>query len=180
MSEENPYQNPYDAPASQNYVDPKHGGGALVPQVRIVAILMMIQGVLEILMGIYFVVLGVVMPQMLASNMANQPNQPPPDQVEMISNITVGVFLAGGAIVLLIGVLRLVAGIRGVTYRGRMLGLFTHFAGFLVIATCYCFPTALAVGIYGLVVYFNADVALAFRLRKDGLSSEEVLAHFGR
>jgi len=165
--------NPYSA-TSESQGSRRPGSGALVPQVRIVAILMIVQAVLELLFGAYFVVMGVAMPAL----MANQPNQMPPEQQEMFNKFFLGYFLIAGGCAIVIALIRLVAGILGVTYRGRMLGIVSHIGGLLTIATCYCFPTAIAVGIYGCIIYFNADVAQAFKLRSDGLTSEQVLAHF--
>ena len=179
MSQENPYNSPVADPGSRGH-GPERGSGTFVPQVRIVAILMIFLGVLEALFGIYFVVMGFVMPEMMQAQMQNQPNGIPANQQAMVSKFLVGYFFIAGGLALLIGVLRVIAGILGVQYRGRVLGLCTHIGGILVIATLYCIPTALALGIYGCVVYFNRDVVQAFRMRQEGRSTEEIFAYFGR
>lgn len=169
MNSENPYSATH---LSQDNRRPS--SGKLVPQVRIVAILMIVQAVLELLFGAYYVVLGIAMPAI----MANQPNQMPAEQQEMFNTYFLGFFLVAGGCTIIISLLRLVAGILGITYRGRILGIVSHIGGFLIIVTCYCFPTAIALGIYGCIIYFNGDVAQAFKLRSEGYTSEQVLAHF--
>lgn len=168
-------ENPYSSPSESQSVKPQ-GEGKLVPQVRIVAILMMIQAVVEILYGLYCGAMGFVMPAL----MAGQQNQIPAEQQEMFNTVFYSFFFVTAALGIFIGTLRLVAGILGVTYRGRTLGIVSHIGGFLTIATCYCFPTAIALGIYGCIVYFNVDVAKAFELRSRGYTSEQILAHFKR
>ena len=152
----------------------------MVPQVRIVAILMMIQGTFETLMGIYLLVMGFVMPGVMEAQMQAQQQQMPADQQDVFNTAFVSYFFAAGGVSLLFGVLRLVAGIMGIQYRGRGLGLISHFAGLLLLATCYCFPTALALGVYGCIVYFNADVVQAFRMRQQGRTIQEIFTHFGQ
>ena len=169
---ENP-ENPYSATGQSQFVSP-NGSGKFVPQVRIVAILMIVQAVLEILFGAYYVVMGFAMPVM----MAQQQQQMPDEQLEMFNTYFFGFFFVAGGVTIVIAILRLVAGILGVTYRGRTLGIVSHIGGFLIIATCYCFPTAIALGVYGCIVYFNADVAQAFKLRSQGYTSEQILEHF--
>ena len=174
MNDENPFSNPEQSQRveQQGY---RQGYSKLVPQVRIVAILMIVQAVLEFLIGIYFVVMGFAWPTM----MANQPNQMPAEQ-EFVNKYLFAIFLILGGCAIVIAILRLVAGILGVSYRGRTLGIVSHISGFLMLVTCYCFPTAIGLGIYGCIVYFNSDVAQAFTMRSNGYTSEQVLAHFNR
>ncbi len=166
-------ENPYSATSQSQYVSPD-GNGKFVPQVRIVAILMIVQAVLEILFGAYYIVMGFMMPAM----MAQQQPQLPAEQLEVFNTYFFGFFFVAGGLIIAMAGLRLVAGILGVTYRGRILGIISHIGGFLMVATCYCFPTAIALGVYGCIVYFNADVAKAFQLRSQGYTSEQVLEHF--
>ena len=171
-------QNPYNAHSER----PQRPGatGTFVPQVRIVAILMMIQGAFETMFGIYLLVMGFVMPNVMDAQMQAQQNQMPADQQEVFNTFFVGYFFVAGGASLLIGILRLVGGIMGIQYRGRGLGLASHFAGLLMLVTCYCFPTSLALGVYGCIVYFNSDVVQAFRMRQSGRSTQEIFTHFGR
>ena len=109
-----------------------------------------------------------------------QQNSMPPEQQEMIENVFFFYFGIGGGLVLIIGVLRLVAGILGVMYRGRTLGLVTHFLGLVSMLTCYCLPTAIGVCVYGCVVYFNSDVAHAFKMIAEGYTVQEINEFFLR
>ncbi len=44
--------------------------------------------------------------------------------------------------------------------------------------TCYCAPTAIALGVYGLITYLNYEVAQAFVMGEAGRTREEILAAF--
>lgn len=120
----NPYQSPsfdpkqfQDVPA---YVPPPANSYGTVYQVRIVSILNAVQGMLEIPMGLFYVVLAFFFPVMikLDPNLKNRPD-PPPEQMFWI---LAAVYLAIGIPVLLAGVLRIVAGFQNYRYKSRMLG----------------------------------------------------------
>ena len=143
-------ENPYSATSQSQYVSPD-GNGKFVPQVRIVAILMIVQAVLEILFGAYYIVMGFMMPAM----MAQQQPQLPAEQLEVFNTYFFGFFFVAGGLIIAMAGLRLVAGILGVTYRGRILGIISHIGGFLMVATCYCFPTAIALGVYLSLIHIS-------------------------
>lgn len=150
------------------------GRGSCVPQIRIVAIFMIVQSVLELMMGGCLVVLGVAMPWA----MSQQPqNQIPADERWFFDATFIGVGLCG-AVLLVASILRLIAGIMGVMYLGRMLGLVTHFLGLVSLFTCYCLPTSLGICIWGSIVYLNADVKRAFEMRSEGSTIAEIDAFF--
>jgi hypothetical protein len=148
----------------------------MVRQVTVVAILMIVQGGLEILMGIFMTVMGPVMFTMF-SQMPQQPGVqgPPPE----LGGIIGGVYIVLGVAALIAGVLRIIAGIRNLKYRGRGLGLVALFAGVLTLPG-YCCLTSIGLLIYGLIVYFNADVARAFEMGEQGRSADEIKAAFDR
>ncbi len=77
-----------------------------------------------------------------------------------------------------LGVLHLAAAYFGFDYRYRAFGITTLILGLCSLLTLYCAPTAIGLGIYGLIVYFNPAVVRAFELRKAGLSKQEMLAEF--
>ena len=137
---------------------------------------MAIQGVLEFLFGLYFIGMGFFFPRMLA--MQQQQNQMSPEQIETMSTVMFTIFFVGGIIVTLLGILRFVAGILGFNFRGRGLGIASHFLGLLSIFSIYCVITALPLCIYGCIVYFNREVTHAFQMKRDGQSSHEILSYF--
>ena len=77
-------------------------------------------------------------------------------------------------------VLHVVAGLRNWRFRGRILGIVALAAGMVTVLTCYCLPTAMALGIYGLIVYLNGEVSDAFRMAEAGQSADQIFATFRR
>jgi hypothetical protein len=75
-------------------------------------------------------------------------------------------------------VLNIVAGARSLRFRGRGLALTALFLNIIPMFTFYCAPTSLAVMIYGLIVFFNGEVAQAFRLAGEGVPAEEIRRGF--
>lgn len=169
LDSENPYATPVEV---QSYVPtpfPNGAGGAYIRQVKPLCICMIIQGTLETLMGTGFILMGIVVPAMI------QMNQRGPQQVQ---TILILVYSVMGLIALVVGVLRIVAGIRGLYFRGYVLGITTHFLGMLNFATLYCLPTSLALCIWGCMVHFNPEVKYAFRMGAEGQDANEIEAGF--
>lgn len=185
--DENPFRdNPYAAS------DPTLGekGGApfvvtpasnrgLVTHVPVVAVFMIVQGVLELLMGIGLVGLGFGMPFLMKEELQRNPpggNAPSP---EMVSWIFIGVYGILGLLVLLGCALHIVAGFLNFGYRARTLGIVALITGMATtLVTCYCAPTAIAIGVYGLVCYLNPSVTQAFQMVAAGKPKSEVLRWF--
>lgn len=141
----------------------------MVGQVKVVSILMMVQGGLAILMGLLQVVGS-------AANLAGVGSRPPGN--ETLFNILFGLQLLLGLAVLVVGPLTIFAGIKASKFQSRKLALVALFANILPIFTCYCAPTSLAVMIYGLIVMFNAQVAEAFQLGEQGTPPEQIIARY--
>ncbi len=149
----------------------------MVRQVPVVAVLSIVQGALECLAGVFYAAMG----PMMRTILENVARQQPEARTELPTGFAAGMtafYVAGGLVVLAVGVLRIVAGIRGLSYRGRVLGIVSLAAGLLSVLTCYCLPTSLALAVYGLIVYLNADVARAFEMGEQGASKAEVQAAF--
>jgi hypothetical protein len=84
-----------------------------------------------------------------------------------------------GLLVLLGSALHIVAGIRNYGYRSRTLGIVALITGMATtLVTCYCAPTAIAIGVYGLVCYLNPSVTQAFQMVATGRPKSEVLTWF--
>ncbi|MEZ6058817.1 MAG: hypothetical protein R3C19_00480 [Planctomycetaceae bacterium] len=192
MSHDNPFPeypaNPYasEDPSLRTPTDIELPDGqqrGKVSQISTVGILMIVQGALWILCGIGGVVMAFVFPRILQEQMMNNPalqnnpNQLPPEQ---LGQIMMAVYGVGGGALLLLGLLTLFSGFRIHRHRGRVLGIVTLSLGLGTILTCYCFPTALALFIYGLIVLLDRSVKKAFELGETGYSPLEIQTAFAR
>jgi hypothetical protein len=140
-----------------------HGRG-LVGHVPIVAALLMVQGILELgfgLFGLAFTAITFLMPR---------------GEGDMRGLGVMMAVITGPLLV--IGALRIVAGLFNYRYRRRTLGMVALGAGLLSVFTFYCAPTAIAISVYGLIVYLNEPVAAAFALGDSGRSAANVNAAF--
>jgi hypothetical protein len=148
----------------------------MASHVPVIAILMIVQGVLEILMGLFLSVMAFVIPSMLAEMQRGGRGGgfAGPGLPEGFQEMATVIYLGMGACGLVAGLLHTVAGIRNLSYRGRTLGLVALFGGILSVGTCYCSPTAIGVLIYGAIVYFNEQTARAFAMGEQGLSVAEI------
>ncbi|MCY2984767.1 MAG: hypothetical protein NTY15_14180 [Planctomycetota bacterium] len=170
--------NPYLATATQvahgAQRSPVYSG--LVNQVAIVGILQIVFGLMELAMGVFLVfyafLFSVIMPGM--NNGAAAP--PPP---ELIFGLSIG-FGIGGSIVLLFSILRVITGILCFWFKNRTLTLVSLIGGLVTSLTCYCSPFSIGIGVYGMVVMFDAAVRHAYQLSAEGVSAEEVRARFAR
>ncbi|HRX78868.1 MAG TPA: hypothetical protein P5307_07385 [Pirellulaceae bacterium] len=181
--------NPYEAPTGD--LPTVTGGGPLPPpqepgmvsQIRIVSILMMVQGTLDLLFGLGMIGMGFFMAFAMREAMVNDPqfqqgNGPPPELMVNMISWGYGVI---GVVMALIGALNIFAGYRNWKYNSRTLGIVALVAGVGTILTmvgCYCFPTSLALCIYGLIVYLNASAAAAFRMGDEGYTGDEITMTF--
>ncbi|MEO8496056.1 MAG: hypothetical protein ABI614_13380 [Planctomycetota bacterium] len=178
--------NPYESPTGDfpNF----SGAGELPPpqepgmvgQVRIVSILMMVQGSLDLLAGLGLIGMGIVMSFVMRDAMMQNPqfqqgNGPSPD---FMANMMAGIYGGLGVVIAIIGALSLFAGYRNFKFKSRTLGIISLVAGLGTVITCYCAPTSLALCIYGLIVYLNAPVAAAFRMGEEGYSGDEIAMTF--
>jgi hypothetical protein len=144
----------------------------MVHHIPVVGGLQIFQGALECVMGVFLLIMTFAVPSILR----DMPNMFGPE-MEMPSPAFL-MILYGllGLLLLAVGGLRIVAGVLSFRYRGRILGIVSLGAGLTTLLACYCFPTALALFIYGLVVYLRPDVVRAFEMRKQGASPEEIRA----
>lgn len=169
---ENPYQSPVEsglsgpAPIAAGIRQP-----GLVRHVRVVATLVLIQGILELLAGLFlvFATCGILMmPRHWPDD------SPQPDGFWMVSII----YGALALIVLTAACLHITAGWQNRRFRGRTLGIIAMVGGMATLFTCYCLPTAVAVGVYGLIVLLNHEVTEAFYMGEAGHSPQDILAAF--
>lgn len=154
----------------------------MVTHVPVLGVLMMVQGGLMILLGIYYLGFALVFPEALEAQFKQNPafqNNPQftPQQLE---SLAMSFCIGFGVVSTVLGLVTLYSGFSVFRYRGRTLGLVTLFGMFFTLCGCYCFPTGLALAIYGLIVLFNRPVAEAFVLGAKGYSGKEVQAAFNQ
>jgi hypothetical protein len=175
---ENPYQSPQEP--SGPFARPAPDGPfrrpfGLVRHVRVVAILMIVQGALELGVAILFGVCAVVMPQMLSQAARSTPQAAPPSEMLLAMTATYGSMAAATFIAAL---LHIIAGVRNLRFRGKVLGIVAASCGILTASTCYCLPTAVGLAVYALIVYLNEGVAEAFRAGESGFTPTQILDPF--
>jgi hypothetical protein len=124
------------------------GSRGLVPQVSIVAVLMIVQGLLELIMALCFGGAAIFMLS-FTEQIAPQAGNP---------KMVAGMLGAMAAVVLVCGLLRIVAAIPLYQQRGRKLAVISMLVGLLVVSSGYCVPTATALAVYGLIVLFDERV----------------------
>jgi hypothetical protein len=139
-------------------------------QIKVVAILLMVEGGLESLMGIFLTVMGPVMMTILKDAPTTSSGSPPPPA------LFGAIYIVMGVATLHAGIIKVVAGIRNVSFKSRMLGFIGLGSCLLSFASCYCIPTALGVGIYGLIVYINEKSAQAFQMGDSGMPADQIVA----
>jgi hypothetical protein len=130
----------------------------MVNQVRVVAILMIVQGTLTTLMGILLLLSG---PLLWAFRPIFQGSQSLLADEDFLVIASV-IYAVMSVPVLIAGVLNLIAGIRSLNLRGRTFAIVALLTNFFPLLTLYCAPTGLGLMVYGLVVFFNEEVARAF------------------
>jgi|SRR5262245_1153961 len=140
----------------------------LIGHVPIIAILLIVQGVSEILFGLFCFAFAALV------------HWGP--EKELAGMRGIGLLLAGiGVPCLIIGVLRIVAGVYNYHYCRRGLGVTALACGLFTLITGYCAPTAIALAIYGLIVYLDEAVIAAFRMGDSGRPRSEIRnAYFTR
>ena len=180
----NPYQTPSFDP--KQFQDPPaysagatYGYGNWVRQVRIFAILNIVQGILETCVGLLASGAGVFFPIMARMDefkkAAAESDGPPPEQVFWAVG---ALYLAIGVVVLSCGILRIVAGLRNYQFKGRILGMVSIIVGIAPVFTCYCAPSAIGLLVYGLIIFLDPAVQTAFDLARQGRKPNEILAAF--
>lgn len=181
--------NPYQPPSfdSQQFQDqPAFPPGSAynysnwVRHVRTFAVLNLVQGILEILFGLMMSAAGAFFPIMARMDefkkaAAEGGDGPPPEQVMWMVG---GVYLVIGVVVLICGILRIVAGIQNYRFKGRTLGFVSLIVGMAPVFTCYCAPTAIALLVFGLIIFLDPAVKAAFEMIKQGRTIDQVLATF--
>ncbi len=176
----NPYQSPASPPdrAEQTILPRRQLSGA-VRHVPVVAVLLIVHGVLAVALGLVIVrALQVRLRGLELEAPASSAGAPVEAAVDDLQpmRIILWVLLGAGWAIVLIGLLQLHAGARNYSFRRRKLGIAALAAGAALTLTCYCAPTALALAVYGLIVYCNRGAAAAFAMGEQGVARHEILA----
>ncbi|MGV3483809.1 MAG: hypothetical protein ACO1RT_05280 [Planctomycetaceae bacterium] len=178
--------NPYAVDTASNANAGQHAAAPLalrrgmIGHVPILAVLMIAQGGLVVLMGLAFAGYAYFMPALLremqqqAVKQGGQGAAMPPQMPVFMT--TIGVTLA--VLILLVGATTIYSGINVFRYRGRTMAMVSLGAGLCLIFTCYCFPTAIALAIYGLLTLLDPSVRHAFEMREQGVPAEEIQRSF--
>jgi hypothetical protein len=126
----------------------------MVKHVKNVAVFMIVQGVCESLSGGVLTAFAVAVSFGIARGIQ-------PRTGILAPELTFVVFFLGPAL-FGAGVFKVLAGIRNLRLRDRTMGLIALASCVFALPSCYCAPTALALAVYGLVVYLNDDVQAEF------------------
>lgn len=175
----NPYQSPQAdfklPPGQPGYAPPDTGFGS-VNQVRILAVLNGVQGVLELPMGLMTASMGVILPTLMKVEQQNnpRPGQAPEEFLWMMT----GIYLAIGIPTIIGGILRIVAAWSNFHFKRRTLGILSVCFGMVSVFSCYCAPTGIGLLIYGLILLLNPAVKHAFEMGDQGQTSDQILATF--
>jgi hypothetical protein len=168
--------NPFQAPNFADYPQPSFKissaglSSSIVIQLRVLAIMLIVHGVLCTLMGFIYLVLAVVMPTLLGGPDAGQ--KPPPPELK---TFLLAVYAGAGGASLLAGLMQIFAGVQMLWLKGRVAGYLALVSCLLSCLTCYCLPTSLGLGIYGLIILLNKTSSLAYELAAEGKSYDEIL-----
>jgi hypothetical protein len=178
--------NPYAAPSSEKprrrepgpLPPPQEPG--LAGQIRVVAVLMMVQGFFEVAFGAVLSVMAFVFPAALAAMVAADPQaqQEGGPSPEVAARMMMVIYLVMGLAGVVPGIVHLAAGFRNVQYRGRTFGMTALCLGLGTLPIFICLPTALLLAAYGMVVYLQPSSAKAFEMGDQGYSAEAIYATF--
>lgn len=188
MSDQPPQLNPY---ASEFGSSMRAGGdipaGAgqrrgMIGHVPVLGVMMIVQGALELVMGLSVAGYAVFMPQFMQELRNEAVKQGGPGAAAPVPMPT-WVSIAGVTMaiaILLVSAMTIYSGINLLRLRGRLVAMLTLGAGLALVFTCYCFPTALALAIYGLITLLDPAVKQGFELRAQGHSVEDVKRWFSQ
>ena len=133
--------NPYETPQWKDgtFKDNPVAGGppmyspGMVNQIRVVAILMMVQGSLAVLFGLFYVGMGFIFPQFFATMAEADPNFPQDDaaQLKQMSTFMLFIYVGMGLPAIIGGALQIIGGVRAYQFRNRIFAIIAVCSGFL-------------------------------------------------
>jgi hypothetical protein len=177
--------NPYQAPTVDEIKPTAFDFGSapmarrgLVGHVRVISILMIAQGVLEALMGVFLIGMGVFMAVVIGEGITEEEAMPPAQAQATVVMMLV-MYVGMGLVNAVAAGLHIFAAIQNYKFKSRTLGIVALSVGCATLLTCYCGPTSIALAVYGLIVFLNAEVGYAFKMAESGYTGDQILASFG-
>ncbi|GAB5402609.1 MAG: hypothetical protein Aurels2KO_08400 [Aureliella sp.] len=162
----NPFASPPERPQADGPVHPPvtpgTGGTGMFAVVPVLCVLMIVLGSLELLYAIS--IGGVLRVGMVAETGGGSVS-------DVVGQVVMVVIFCGVGFV---GLLRIIAAVGGLKYRGWGLMMAACCVGLATVLTCYCAPFTLVVGILGIIVLSDRHVRHAFDLAKTGASPADV------
>jgi len=174
--------NPYAFSETTSPQTPTGSQRGMVHHVMALSILMIVQGSLSALVGLGLGAMALVVPAMIKAQggFPQRPGMPAQQMPAQMEWIMLAAYGGIGVVLLSTGILGIWGGIRIMKFRGRTLGVVALSAGLLGIFSCYCFPTAIGLFIYGLIVLLNPQVKQAFEMGEQGVTAADIQSHFAR
>src|SRR6266511_331955 len=124
----------------------------MVHHVLTLGILMIVQGVLEVLLGMLLLAYSAMMPQVIEA-MKEMDKNFSDKAFAQIEEYLPLIMMVLGILTLIGGVFHVVGGVRTLRFRNRALGIVSLVLGSCSMASFYCAPTNIALLVYGLIVY---------------------------
>jgi hypothetical protein len=149
----------------------------LIGHVRVVAVLSMIEGVLELMLAALCLLVGVLGVGMRAQFIREFEKGGDPNAHVFVNFVTI-FYCSAGIVMLIIGGMRIYAGLRNYFFQGRALGIVSVCLGFAGSVTGICALPAIGLGVYALIVYFNKEATEAFQMRSQGATADDVIKAF--
>ena len=178
-SAQNPYSAPHTTPQELRQTGeiplPPGQTRGMVGQAAIVGVLMAIQGAADCLAGLIALFYAIFMPAFMAQQAAQGGGPPLPENFGLFFAVGGGI---AAAVLITLGILMIYAGVSVTRYQRRTLAIVALVSGMITLLTCYCFPTSLLLGIYGMIFLFNQPVTYAFELRSRGYSVQQIQRAF--
>ena len=135
---------------------------------------MIVHGALCVFLGIGLAIMSVFLPSVLVAQQQKMPPQPNGPSLQQMQYLLVAVYGGMAAAGIIPGLFQITAGIANLRLKGRTFGIVALVAGMLSVGTCYCTPTAVALLVYGLIVYLNETTRQVFALGREGKTWREI------
>jgi hypothetical protein len=170
----NPYSIQEQGTAVQSSAGQPVLNRSIVSQIRVVAILMIVHGFLCVFLGIGLAAMSFFLPNLIVAQQQKMQPQLEGANPQQMQTMFVAVYSGMAAAGIIPGLLQIIAGIANLRLKGRIFGIVALVSGLLSMGTCYCTPTAVALLVYGLIIYLNETTKQVFALGAEGKSWREI------
>jgi hypothetical protein len=137
-------------------------GRGKVPHVEWLAIVTMVHGGLMVAYAVFLLAYGAVFGITLSGVALEPPPGEPAPPPGLLAGIVTGTLLLMALGMLIPGLLQLVGGWFMRQFRYKPFAIVALVSGLASIIGCYCFPTSLALCVWGAIVLFDHDVGQRF------------------